>query len=71
MGSTQSRCAVPQTPFVIATDGAWCQQHGRDLHGKQIRRFAVSAAADTGICLHYSLFYYAFILRIAAFMGIS
>jgi len=57
--------------MLIATDVTWCYQHSCDLHGKQIRRFAESLAADTGICLHYSFFYYAFILRKAAFMDVS
>ena len=56
--------------MLIATD-VTCHQCSCDLHGKQIRRFAESRAADTGICLHYSLFYYTFILQKAAFMDVS
>jgi hypothetical protein len=55
----------------MATDGAWRHQHSCYLHGKQVRRFAEWRAADTRMCLHYSLFCYAFILQMVAFMDVS
>jgi len=69
--SSVARCLRRCARMLIATDVAWCQQHSCDLHGKQIRRFAESLAADNGMCLHYSLFYYTFILQKAAFMDVS
>jgi len=68
--SSVARCRRRCARMLFATD-VTCHQHSCDLHGKQIRRFAESLAADTGICLHYSLFYYTFILQKAAFMDVS
>ena len=68
--SSVARCRRRCARMLIATD-VTCHQHSCDLHGKQIRCFAESVAADTGMCLHYSLFYYTFILQKAAFMDVS
>jgi hypothetical protein len=69
--SFDARCRRRCARMLIATDVTWCHQQNCNLHGKQIRRFAQSLAADTGMCLHYSLFCYTFILQKAAFMDVS
>ena len=63
--SSVARCRRRCARMLIATD-VTCQQHSCDLHGKQIRCFAEFVAADSGVCLHYTL-----ILQKAAFMDVS